>query len=155
MNIASSQTGVFNAKLPPRAAVIASSFRGLNGELRNMIVGLFLSFFAAVSVYADERLQDWVPGVLTLPEDAEILTDRAIGSTIRMFSLETEADADTLLTDWEESLANDGYTVTEGIDDRLGQSVEFSGDGIANAKIIVAPSSEGERTVIEFDATLN
>lgn len=33
--------------------------------------------------------------------------------------------------------------------------IEFSGGGISNAKIIIAPSSIEGRHVVEFDATLN
>jgi hypothetical protein len=57
--------------------------------------------------------------------------------------------------DWEESLTSNGYPVSQGADDILGRSIEFSGPGIANAKIIIAPTTDGDRNIIEFDATLN
>ncbi|AUH65573.1 hypothetical protein CX676_16605 [Paracoccus zhejiangensis] len=110
---------------------------------------------ASAVVYADEHLQDWIPDVLTIPEDAEVVTDRAIGSTVRMFSIATGADVDALFAEWEESLSGNGYPVTQGADDLLDHSIEFSGPGIANAKIIVAPTTEDGRSVIEFDATLD
>ncbi|MFP4238162.1 hypothetical protein [Rhodosalinus sp.] len=37
----------------------------------------------------------------------------------------------------------------------LDRAIEFSAPGIANAKIIVAPTTEDGRSIIEFDATLN
>lgn len=36
----------------------------------------------------------------------------------------------------------------------MDRSIKFSGPGIANAKIIVAPTTEDGRSIIEFDATL-
>jgi hypothetical protein len=132
---------------------------GLRGALaclrvREALIGAWLVLAATAIVHADDRLQDWIPGVLALPDDAEVVTDRAVGSTVRMFSIATGADIDRLFADWEESLSANGYPVTQGTDDLLDRSIEFSGPGIANAKIIVAPTSEDGRRVIEFDATL-
>lgn len=110
---------------------------------------------ASAAVYAEELLQDWIPDVLTIPNDVEVVTDRAIGSTVRMFSIATGADVDTLFRDWEESLNDNGYTIQQGAGDLLDRSIEFSASGIANAKIIVAPTTEDGRSLIEFDATLN
>ncbi len=76
-------------------------------------------------------------------------------STVRMFSIATGADVDALFTDWEESLSSNGYPVTQGADEFLNRSIEFSGPGIANAKIILAPTTHEGRSLIEFDATLN
>ncbi|SLN76227.1 hypothetical protein [Roseisalinus antarcticus] len=70
-----------------------------------------------------------------------------------MFSIATGDDVDALFTDWQESLNGSGYPVTQGADDLLDRSIEFSGPGIANAKIIVSPTSEDGRSIIEFDAT--
>jgi hypothetical protein len=109
---------------------------------------------ASVVVYADEHIQDWIPDVLTFPEDAEVVTDRAIGSTIRLFSISTGADVDVLLADWENNLSENGYPVTQEAGDLLNRSIEFTGPGITNAKIIVAPVTQDGRNVIEFDATL-
>lgn len=108
----------------------------------NVVIAVWLAF-------ADEHLQDWIP------DDAEVVTDRAIGSTVRMFSIATGADVDALFADWEESLSGNGYPVTQGADDLLDRSIEFSGPGIANAKIIVAPTTDDGRSIIEFDATLD
>jgi hypothetical protein len=81
--------------------------------------------------------------------------DRAIGSTVRLFSVATSADVDALFADWEESLNSNGYPMTQSSDDLLDRSIEFSGPGIASAKIVVAPTSEDGRSIIEFDATLD
>ncbi|WP_157935979.1 hypothetical protein [Paracoccus zhejiangensis] len=123
--------------------------------VRDALLAAWLVLAASAVVYADEHLQDWIPDVLTIPEDAEVVTDRAIGSTVRMFSIATGADVDALFAEWEESLSGNGYPVTQGADDLLDHSIEFSGPGIANAKIIVAPTTEDGRSVIEFDATLD
>lgn len=120
-----------------------------------MLFGLFLSMFTAAVVFADEETQGWIPDVLTMPEDAEVLMDRAIGSTVRMYSIATAADVDALFSEWEESLGSNGYPVTQGAEDLLDRSIEFNGPGIANAKIIVAPTTDDGRSVIEFDATLD
>lgn len=47
--------------------------------------------------------------MLAIPDHAEVVTDRAIGSTVRMFSIATAADVDALFADWEESLSGNGY----------------------------------------------
>jgi len=122
--------------------------------IREVLLSAWLVLAATVLVYADELRQDWMPEGLTLPEDAEVVTDRAIGSTVRMFSISTGADVDELLAVWEENLGSSGYSVTQGADDLLKRSIEFSGAGIANAKIIVAPTTSDGRGLIEFDATL-
>lgn len=124
-------------------------------SIRDALVAAWLVVAASAVVYAEEHLQDWIPDVLTFPDDAEVVTDRAIGSTVRMFSIETGADVDALFADWEESLNGNGYPVAQGADDLLDRSIEFSGPGIANAKIIVSPTSGDERSIIEFDATLD
>ncbi|MFO7921762.1 MAG: hypothetical protein R6U99_13320, partial [Nioella sp.] len=116
---------------------------------------LLLSVLATAVAYADEHLQDWTPDVIAIPDDAEVVTDRAIGSTVRMFSIATGADVDALFADWKESLSGNGYSVTQGADALLDRSIEFSGPGITNAKIVVAPATEDGRNIIEFDATLD
>ncbi len=155
MSIAPSQTDVFNVPTPPYMTTIGPAFHCLSVKVRNMIFGFFLSLLAAVSVYADERLQDWIPDILTIPQDAKVVTDRSIGSTVRMFAITTNADAETLFSDWEESLKGNGYPVKPGADNLSDRSIEFSGPGIANAKIILAPANEDAGNLIEFDATLN
>ena len=123
--------------------------------VRDILAAALIVLAASAVVSADERLQDWIPDVLVLPDDAEVVTDRSIGSTVRMFSISTTADAEGLLTDWEERLNSNGFPVTRTADDLLDGSMEFSGPGIANAKIVVAPTTEDGRNVIAFDATLN
>jgi hypothetical protein len=122
---------------------------------RDIAAAALIVLAASAVVSADEHLQDWIPDVLVMPEDAEIVTERSIGSTVRMFSIATTADTEGLLTDWEERLNSNGFPVTRTADDLLDGSMEFSGPGIANAKIVVAPTTEDGRNVIEFDATLN
>ncbi len=80
---------------------------------------------------------------------------RAVGSSVRMFSIATEADVDDLFAEWEDSLSTSAYPVTGGQSELLEHSIEFSGPGIANAKIIVAPKVDGGPRIIEFDATLD
>lgn len=90
-----------------------------------------------------------------MPEDAEVVMDRAIGSTVRMFSIATDADVEALFADWEESLRTNGYIVMPADGELLQRLIEFSGPGIANAKIILAPATQDDTNLIEFDATLN
>jgi hypothetical protein len=111
--------------------------------------------WTVVSAHADSDRQDWMPSVLDLPADAEILTDREIGPTIRMFSISTAEDVDELLSRWRESLHAEGYVMFEEGIGSMERVIEFSGGGISNAKIIIAPSSIEGRRVVEFDATLN
>jgi hypothetical protein len=123
--------------------------------IRDTLLAGAIVFGASVIAYADEHIQEWIPDVLTFPEDAEVVTDRAIGSSIRLFSISTGADVDALLADWEESLVENGFPVTQEAGDVLDRSIEFTGPGISNAKILVAPFTEDGRSVIEFDATLD
>jgi hypothetical protein len=119
-----------------------------------MIFGLVLALFAAVIVCADEIPQSWVPEALTLPDDADVQIDRAIGSSIRMFSFSTAADLDALFADWTVKLEDGGYTIRPQQAELDQTSIEFSGRNILNAKIAAAPASSGARAVITFDATL-
>lgn len=123
--------------------------------VRDALIAAWLVVVASTVVFADEHLQDWIPDVLAIPGDAEVVTDRAIGSTVRMFSIATGADVEELFAEWEESLNGNGYPVTQGADDLMDRSIEFSGPGITNAKIVVAPTTEDGRSIIEFDATLD
>ncbi len=122
--------------------------------LRDALIAALLALATSTVVYAEEKLQDWIPDALMIPEDAEVVTDRAIGSTVRLLSITTGADLDALFTDWEESLSSNGYAITQGEEDLLEQSIEFSGPGILNAKVIAAPNTHDGRHIIEFDATL-
>jgi len=121
----------------------------------DVLFAAFLLLFASAVVHAQERLQDWIPEALSMPEDAEVVVDRAIGSTIRMLSIATAADVDGLFADWEESLETNGYPILKSESAVMENSIQFSGPGILNAKIILAPNTEDGRSVIEFDATLN
>lgn len=127
----------------------------LRPPVRDALVAAWLVLAASAVVYADQHLQDRIPDVLAIADDAEVVTDRATGSAVRMFSSATAADVDALFADWEESPSGNGYPVTQGADDLLDRSIGFSGPGIANAKTIVAPTTEEGRSVIEFDATLD
>lgn len=119
-----------------------------------MLFGLALSLLATVIVYAEEMPQGWVPEVLTLPVDAEVQMDRAIGSNIRMFSFSTAADVNELLGDWSAALESDGYNIRPQQADLEETAIEFSGRDILNAKIATEVASGGDRVVITFDATL-
>lgn len=139
----------------PRRAVASLRTALPRLPVKDALIAAWLVLAASAVVYADGHLQDWIPDVLAIPDDAEVVTDRAIGSTVRMFSIATGADVDALFADWEESLSGNGYPVMQGADDLLDRSIEFSGPGITNAKIIVAPTTDDGRSIIEFDATLD
>lgn len=139
----------------PRRALASLRTALLRLPVRDALIAAWLVLVASTVVYADEHLQDWIPDVLAIPVDAEVVTDRAIGSTVRMFSIATGADVEELFAEWEESLNGNGYPVTQGADDLMDRSIEFSGPGITNAKIVVAPTTEDGRSIIEFDATLD
>lgn len=98
--------------------------------------------------------QDWIPEALVMPADAEVKTDRAIGSSIRLFEIITTEDADTLLARWRETLEAEGYQVDQPAAEMSVQQIAFSGPGIGNAKISVAPSAADGRNVLSFDASL-
>jgi hypothetical protein len=145
------QIGAPGVAAPPERPMPQRMFK----HLRDIAFGLLISISAAAVVYAEAEIQEWIPTVLAIPEDAEVVMDRAIGASVRMFSITTGADVDALLADWEESLNDNGFPVTQSGNDLLDRAIEFSGPGIANAKILVAPSTDEGRNIIEFDATLN
>ncbi|GAW33795.1 hypothetical protein RA2_00839 [Roseovarius sp. A-2] len=155
MITASSQIGAVCAAAPPHPVMDGLSFRRLGGHVRDMVLGLVLSLFATVIVYADEMPQSWVPEVLTLPDDAEVQMDRAIGSSIRMFSFSTAANVNDLFADWSDALESDGYNIRPQQADLEETAIEFSGQNIMNAKIATEAASGGDRVVITFDATLD
>ena len=137
------------------------ALRRLFGRLpfRDMFfaAAIVVSASAVLSAQEDMKswVQDWVPGVLRLPADAEALTDRAIGSSIRMFSITTDEEAGALLDEWQTALDENGFVIKQASGELLERAIEFSGEGIANAKIVSAsPTAEG-RAVIKFDATLD
>lgn len=126
-----------------------------NFKVRDAVIALLITVLASAIAYADEAIQDWIPDVLVFPDDTEVVMDRAIGSSVRLFSIATGADMDALFTEWQESLDTSGFIVAETPGELLERTIEFSGPGISNAKIIVAPRAEEGRSIIEFDATLN
>lgn len=130
----------------------------LRGRWRETLLAAIMILAAPMALHAQDRItawtQDWVPTVLSVPPDAELLTDRAVGSTIRLFSFSTAQDVDRLFADWETALRDGGFRIDQGADDLLDRSIEFSGTGISNAKIVAGLTSHDGRTVIEVDATL-
>lgn len=122
--------------------------------LSTLVSAAVLSLATMSPALAQEQVQGWVPAELELPADSEVLTDRSIGSSLRMFSFRTDEDVDTLLNQWEVALQSAGYTIIQGEGDLLERAIEFSGQGISNAKIAVAPASADDSKVIEIDATL-
>lgn len=131
----------------------------LRACLRRVALCATLAMAAPAGLHAQESIeawtQDWVPTVLNVPGDAELLTDRAVGSTIRLFSFSTGQNIEALFAAWEAALRDDGYQIHEPASDLVGRSIEFSGSGIANAQIIAGHTTEYGRTVIEVDATLD
>ncbi len=107
---------------------------------RDAVLAAILVFSATALLHAQDRIeawtQDWVPTILEVPADAILLTDREIGSTVRMFSFSTGADVDALFETWEAALRDGGFPIDQGADDLLERSIEFSGRGITNAKIV-------------------
>lgn len=125
-----------------------------NTVLRGTLLASALSVVLAAGVHAQEDQPDWLPEEIELPADHEVLMNRAIGSSIRMFSISTKRDAEQLLEEWEDALREGGYRITQGQNDVLDASIEFSSDAINNAKIVISPSPDDDRSTIEFDATL-
>jgi hypothetical protein len=132
----------------PAAPLPRRSDGARRGPFRDMLVAAAIVLSASAVLSAQEEIrawaQDWVPSALRMPEDAEVLFAREIGSTVRMFSIATAEDADALFADWEETLRSEGFTIEQAADDILDSALEFSGTGITNAKIAVAPTSATE-----------
>jgi hypothetical protein len=105
--------------------------------------------------FSREPIQDWLPDGLDFPDDTEVIHSREIGSTIRMFSIVTAEDPDEILSRWRDYLDENGYIISETGVGALERAIEFSGQGISSAQIIISPSSADGRSIIEFDATLN
>lgn len=133
------------SKVNPNTAPVLATF---------ITSAFFLSATAFAALAQDEVPQSWVPEVLEMPEDSEVLSDRAVGSSLRMFSFSTATDVDALLDQWEEALDLDGYTLLAAQIETLDRVIEFSGQGINNAKIAVQPIKIDGRYVIELDATI-
>ena len=119
----------------------------------DMILGVALSLCATVIVYADE-IQGWVPEAIILPDDAEVVMNREIGSSIRMFSFSTQADVEVLFRDWSAALEESKYSLRPQQTEFDETAIEFSGEDILNAKIAAGVANGDEPVVITFDATL-
>ena len=123
-----------------------------------MIAAPGLVLAATLALHAQAPLsgwtQDWMPDILAVPEDAQLLSDRAIGSSVRIFSFDTAGDIDAIFADWQRALETGGFQIDQGMDDLLERSIEFSGTGITNAKIVAGATDDAGRTVITVDATL-
>jgi len=113
---------------------------------------LFASSYAAIA--QEEGPQSWVPEVLEMPDDIEVLSYHQVGSSLRMFSFSTSENVDELMDEWKEELDHGGYTLLKAPTGTLDRVIEFSGQGIGNAKIAVTPSQIEGSYVIEIDATL-
>lgn len=129
-------------------------WRRLKGNLRNVAVAALLALTLTMTLQADEPRPDWLPEAIELPADNDVQMVRSIGSSMRMFSFSTDRNPETLLKEWEEALRLAGYTINQSRDDVLKTSIEFSGEGINNAKIVIAPASATSRAKIEIDATM-
>ena len=132
----------------PSGAALARS-------VRDPALAACLVLLATAVAWAEISLQDWIPAQLEFPADAEVVTDREIGSTVRMFSVTTREDTAPLLAAWEETLRTNGYAIERERGELVEGAIEFSGPGIANAKIVATPSADDDRTLVEFDATLD
>ncbi|ATI43613.1 hypothetical protein CBW24_15810 (plasmid) [Pacificitalea manganoxidans] len=108
-----------------------------------------------VQTPASEIVIDWLPEAITLPADAEVVADRAVGSTIRMVSIATEEDAEALLAEWREALSTSGYLVEDPAEALADRQVLFSGTGIENGKVVISPTVEDGREILQFDASLS
>ncbi len=115
------------------------------------LTALLLPFAPAL---AESHPQSWIPQEIVLPEDMEIVTDRSIGASNRMFSFTTKQDPDTLSQTWRAALEQAPYQVkpaSETLDRRL---IEFSGQSIRNGQIAFIDGPEGSGATVQFDASL-
>ena len=87
MCILSSKSGAIC--VPSQAPHDRLSFRLLCGHIKEILLALVLSLFATVIVYAEDMPQGWVPDVLVLPDDAEVMMDRAIPGPLVFASSKT------------------------------------------------------------------
>lgn len=101
------------------------------------------------------EVQDWIPEILEMPGDIEVVTDRAIGSSIRVFRISTEEDSTELLERWRTALQDEGFNVEASTSEMESQQIQFSGSGIENATISIAPDTADGRSALSFDATLS
>lgn len=131
------------------------------GFARQALIDVAKAFLATIAallvatvVYAGEVMPEWVPSGLSIPDDAEVMSNKSVSSSLKMFSMSTDADVDALFSQWKDDLRSEGYMVKRGASEFLGPTIEFSGPGILNAKIAEATTSRDDHTVIKFDATL-
>ncbi|MFU8864607.1 MAG: hypothetical protein ACNA7O_11890 [Rhodobacterales bacterium] len=111
-------------------------------------------FLSMAPLHAGESDMSWIPEEIDMPEDMEIVTDRSIGSAIRVFTFTTAEDTDALADRWREALTIGPYQVqppAEGMDQRL---IEFSGGSIQNGQIAFMRGADGTDTTVTFDASL-
>lgn len=113
-----------------------------------------LTLCSAMVLWA-QQAQDWIPAEITLPTDMEITVDRAIGSSTRIFAFVTGEDVGTLMESWNDALSEAGYNIAPGPEEVTNPQIEFSGRGIGNAKIAVQPTADTDRSLVQFDASLN
>ncbi|MFX0547160.1 hypothetical protein ACEWPL_016620 [Roseovarius sp. S1116L3] len=154
MNISSSRVDAFGVAAAPRIVVSGLSLRRMPQNVGDMLFSLMLALFAAASVYADEVPHDWLPEVIILPTDAKVQMERAIGSSVRLFSFSTAADVDALLADWSDALEGSGYDILPQETELDESVIEFSGHTIQNAKISAGTANASGQKVVTFDATL-
>lgn len=154
MRILSCPGNALGVAAPPRILMPDLSFPRLGGAAKDILLGFLFAVFTVSILNADEFPQGWVPAELTLPEDAEVQMDRAIGSSIRMFSFSTEANVDKLFGAWSSALEDGGFNIRPQQDDLEQNAIEFTGGNILNAKIAMVASDAGDQTMITFDATL-
>ena len=72
-----------------------------------------------------------------------------------MVSIATEEDAEALLAEWREALSTSGYLVEDPAEALADRQVLFSGTGIENGKVVISPTAEDGREILQFDASLS
>jgi hypothetical protein len=98
---------------------------------------------------------DWMPAALALPAGARITNESAVGSLLRMVSVEIPGASHDLLSDWRRRLADDGFAVDdpgEVLDDA---PIVFSGKGIRTGQVVLLPGTSDRVTLIQIDVTLD
>ena len=95
---------------------------------------------------------DWLPSALTFPEDAEIGTERAVGSSIRMISFTTATEGHEIVAAMTESLRASGAVIEHESQD--GEAMTFSNREVLNGQVVLLLHPEGGRATIEIDLTL-
>lgn len=109
---------------------------------------------AVMAQAAEAETQDWIPEPIALPSDRDVITNREIGASTRMFAFTTSEDGAALMARWREALAGAGYVVAPPSEAIETPEIEFSGPGIGNAKIALVPGGGEGRATIQFDASL-